>query len=75
MYTLNVVMRAAIGIEFPIGGHSMNDVLEAFHVFSRGITSPGLNLPFSQFRKSLEARKRLEDILQGVRCEESNWQI
>ncbi|CAD7701004.1 unnamed protein product [Ostreobium quekettii] len=64
MFALSVVMKAAIGLKFPAAGHSMADVIEVFRVFARGITSPGINLPFTHFGKSMEARKKLEDIVQ-----------
>lgn len=70
MYTLNVVMETAIGIKFPVAGHTMTDMLEAFHIFSGGLASPGFNLPFTQFRKSLEARKKLVEIIREVSCAE-----
>jgi len=70
-YTLDVTMSALLGMEFPLNGISLEGLYDELEIFSKGVYSFGIDLPFTNFGKAMAARRRIVDMItEGiVRCQ------
>lgn len=57
LYAFGVATDAVFGIILP--GRSADEILELFQVWSQGILSLGIDLPFTRFGKAVVAREAL----------------
>lgn len=60
-YAFNGATDAVLGIILP--GRSADEVLELFRVWTEGIFSLGIDLPFTKFGKAMAAREALLEII------------
>eukprot|EP00803_Ostreobium_quekettii_P001598 evm.model.scf_7.30 EVM.evm.TU.scf_7.30 scf_7:249141-251406(-) len=62
-YTLDVTMNALLGMEFPLNGESLEDLYNKLHIFSTGVYSFGIDLPFTKFGRAMAARQEILDMI------------
>lgn len=64
-FGFSAVAKSVLGMQFPINGNSISDVLEALTTFNSGMYSFGINLPFTKFGKAMAARRFLLSIIES----------
>ncbi|CAD7695282.1 unnamed protein product [Ostreobium quekettii] len=75
-YTLSVTMDAILGLDFPVGGKSLDEMYYKMKTFSKGLYTFGIDLPFTTFGKSMAARRELVGMItEGIERFQQNPEL
>ncbi|CAD7695286.1 unnamed protein product [Ostreobium quekettii] len=75
-YTLDVTMGALLGMAFPLNGKSLEDMYNELQIYSKGVYTFGIDLPFTKFGKAMAARREIVKMVdEGIERFHSNPEL